>query len=183
MASLGHGVELTPVLSRSACDAIVAATRDSEAWRDAPVYLREGEPQLIDAVRRARVLDERDAGADATGAIASLKRRVETIAGDTTLQAGDAQIVRYDPGGHFALHQDATASPREWRRRSAVVYLNDGFRGGATCFPALGMRVEPRAGHALTFPPPHAHYAEPVTEGTKLVVVFWLGPHGVSPAG
>ncbi len=51
-----------------------------------------------------------------------------------------------------------------------VFYLNDGFEGGATEFPELGKKIEPRRGRALLFQHRVLHEATAVTRGEKLVL-------------
>jgi len=169
------------VLAPERCAALIAAARASTAWRDAPIYTSAGSGAVAvvnDAVRRAMLLDEADLPPDAAAIIDEAKRAVEArvAAYAAGLRAGEVQLVRYEPGGFFYTHQDATASPREWRKVSAIVYLNDDFTGGTTSFPVLDRVVTPRTGHALLFVPHLVHGADPVERGEKFVLTFWLGP-------
>ncbi|MBV9409208.1 MAG: 2OG-Fe(II) oxygenase [Candidatus Eremiobacteraeota bacterium] len=169
------------MLAPERCVALIAATRASTTWRDAPIYTSAGGGAVAvvnDAVRRAALLDEHDLPPDAAAIVEDAKRAVEQhVAAHTPgLRAGDVQLVRYEPGGFFYTHQDATASPREWRKLSAVVYLNDDFTGGTTSFPVLDRIITPRTGHALLFVPHLVHGAELVERGEKFVLTFWLGP-------
>lgn len=167
------------MLSPSACARIVASVRESTAWCDAPLYAAAGSQPVVNAaVRSASLLHERDLPDEAARACAEIRERVATH-GDAHargLDPGEIQLVRYRPGGFFYTHQDGLDAPSEWRKRSYVLYLNDDFTGGETSFPAHGVSVPPRAGHALTFPPHFAHRAEPVVAGEKYVFTFWLGP-------
>ena len=167
------------MLSPGACARVVAAVRESAAWRDAPLYAAPGaEPVVNPAVRSASLLRETDLPQEVVPVCAEIRERARSH-GDAHargLEAGEIQLVRYRPGGFFYLHQDATDAATEWRKRSFVVYLNDDLRGGETAFPSLGVRVAPRTGYALAFPPFVPHRAEPVREGEKFVFTFWLGP-------
>jgi Rps23 Pro-64 3,4-dihydroxylase Tpa1-like proline 4-hydroxylase len=170
-------VELVPLLSPADCSAFLKSARASAAWRPAPIYLTDA-PLLNEAVRRAALLHEEALAHELDALCASVKARAVEVARrrcGAELDAGEIQLVRYPPGGFFYTHQDATASPKEWRKLSFVVYLNDDFEGGTTRFPELGTDVQPRAGYALIFPPHHAHAAEPVASGEKFVLTFWLG--------
>ena len=172
------------MLSPSACARIVEAVRESTAWHDAPLYAAPGaKPVVNPAVRCASLLRESDLPGEIVPVCAEIRERAGAH-GDARahgLEAGEIQLVRYRPGGFFFMHQDASAAPSEWRKRSFVLYLNDDLTGGETAFPALGVTVAPRTGYALAFPPFVPHRAEPVRAGEKFVFTFWLGP-GASAA-
>merc|ERR1740121_3430320 len=60
------------------------------------------------------------------------------------------QFVKYDEGQRYAVHSDfvdsdatAAAGPR---LLTFFVYLSDGFEGGETAFPELGLKVAPQVG-------------------------------------
>lgn len=131
----------------------------------------------MDGVRAASILDEtawpRELERIRTNVRAAAERLDAARVGG--LRAGEIQLVRYPPGGFFMLHRDASEDPKEWRKLSVVVYLNDDFGGGATRFPALELDVLPRTGYALTFPPHHVHEGAPVERGVKYILSFWLG--------
>jgi predicted 2-oxoglutarate/Fe(II)-dependent dioxygenase YbiX len=79
---------------------------------------------------------------------------------------------RYAPGQRFAPHYDG-AFIRNDRQRSLLtlmVYLNDGFEGGATAFHDFDVRVEPRAGTALIFQHALLHEGCELIAGTKYVL-------------
>ena len=89
---------------------------------------------------------------------------------------------RYDPGQRFDWHFDGyyERSPTEQSALTFMVYLNDGFAGGATEFdfrltavPAGGDRltpVVPEAGMALVFFHRILHQGAEVTSGRKYVL-------------
>ncbi|MFT5359211.1 MAG: prolyl 4-hydroxylase [Polyangiales bacterium] len=84
------------------------------------------------------------------------------------------RFYRYRQGQAFRWHRDG-AFVRNTNQRSAftvMVYLNDGFEGGATEFDlAEGkLRVVPRAGMALVFEHRLRHQGAPITSGTKYVL-------------
>jgi hypothetical protein len=92
-------------------------------------------------------------------------------------------ILRYDPGGHYAVHNDSEVWDKKtgaWRlgedrQYSVLIYLNREFAGGAVNFPELEFTVHPRPGLLLAFPSDHryAHAALPVESGTRYVIVSW----------
>jgi prolyl 4-hydroxylase len=63
-------------------------------------------------------------------------------------------IKRYQPGAseHFELHFDSIG-PVANRYLVFLWYLNDVSEGGETVFPALDLRVAPKQGRLLMFPP------------------------------
>ncbi len=79
---------------------------------------------------------------------------------------------RYAPGQRFAPHYDG-AFVRNDRERSLptlMVYLNDGFTGGATAFHDWDLRVAPRTGMALLFQHLVLHEGCELIAGTKYVL-------------
>jgi prolyl 4-hydroxylase len=80
---------------------------------------------------------------------------------------------------------DGAPNQRFW---TALIYLNDGYKGGETDFPRLDIRVEGAMGDALIFcsldkagrPDPLTEHAGlPVTSGTKWLATRWIrtSPH------
>jgi len=126
---------------------------------------------------------------------------VETVVGAITAVAGldrrraeRFHIIRYGVGGEYRPHFDGydlstergrrcTAS-RGQRVRTALLYLNDGFVGGATCFPRLDLEIVPRQGAVLVFDncdsdcalPHHQslHAGAPLHQGEKWVGTLWF---------
>jgi predicted 2-oxoglutarate/Fe(II)-dependent dioxygenase YbiX len=92
-------------------------------------------------------------------------------------------ILRYDPGGHYAVHNDSEVwdkSAGAWRlgedrQYSLLIYLNDEFSGGSVHFPELDFTVHPKPGLLLAFPSDHryAHTALPVESAIRYVIVSW----------
>ena len=84
------------------------------------------------------------------------------------------RFYRYRNGQAFRWHRDG-AFVRNSNQRSAftvMVYLNEGFEGGATEFdlPEGILRVVPRAGMALVFEHRLRHQGAPIESGTKYVL-------------
>lgn len=92
------------------------------------------------------------------------------------------RFYRYDPGQRFNWHFDGyyERSPAERSHLTFMIYLNDGFDGGATEFRfrplgALadaddGFAVVPEAGMALVFVHRVLHQGAAVTAGRKYVL-------------
>jgi hypothetical protein len=71
---------------------------------------------------------------------------------------------RIEPMQGFGMHIDATVSKTHMRTVAVILYLRDIEAGGATEFPFQQVKVQPKAGTMLLFPP------------------FWTHPHrGASP--
>jgi hypothetical protein len=83
---------------------------------------------------------------------------------------------RYSPGQKFAPHYDGAfrRSAHECSELTLMVYLNDGFTGGATTFfdfvEGGPLVVQPRTGTALLFQHRQLHEGSIVREGVKYVL-------------
>lgn len=158
-------------------------------------YLREADP----AYRPSTVIDEasgRDIPdpirtSDGTvihwliedPAIHALNRRLAAASGTSVDQGEPLQILRYRPGQQYRNHFDFVPGAENQRMLSALVYLNDGFEGGETCFVRTGLKVKGRKGDAVVFrnlgmdrraDPLSEHAGLPVTSGTKYLASRWI---------
>jgi Rps23 Pro-64 3,4-dihydroxylase Tpa1-like proline 4-hydroxylase len=88
-------------------------------------------------------------------------------------ECGDAEIVRYSVGGHFTPHTDAHKD-NSHRAFTVILYLNDNFTGGETCFPDQNYSFKPKAGNVLIFSSAALHASMPILSGEKNIVVFWV---------
>jgi predicted 2-oxoglutarate/Fe(II)-dependent dioxygenase YbiX len=79
---------------------------------------------------------------------------------------------RYEPGQRFAPHLDGCfkRNAHERSELTLMVYLNDGFGGGATRFLDYEIDVVPKTGMALLFQHRILHEGCPVTSGVKYVL-------------
>lgn len=86
----------------------------------------------------------------------------------------DYQLLRYRTGQEYKAHADGGTDIG--RAISAVLYLNDDYKGGEIEFPNFGVKIKPEAGMLILFPStyPYAHIAHPVTDGTKYAIVTWI---------
>jgi len=93
---------------------------------------------------------------------------------DEALVGGNPRLrlYRYAPGEHHGFHFDTVVElDHSVRSRVTLVfYLNDEFEGGATDFPELSQRIQPRRGRALLFQHRVLHAALPVVSGEKFVL-------------
>ncbi|NVK54520.1 MAG: 2OG-Fe(II) oxygenase [Alteromonadaceae bacterium] len=109
---------------------------------------------------------------------------------------GEREVIQaqhYAPGQYYNAHFDffppgtsqfiehcAQRGQRTW---TCMIYLNDAFSGGYTTFTQLDLTVKPKTGKALLWNNlnkdgrPNArsmHFAEPVTNGSKVVITKWF---------
>ncbi|WP_082472668.1 2OG-Fe(II) oxygenase [Sphingomonas sp. Leaf357] len=119
----------------------------------------------------------------ATMVVQALTRRIARITNTEWRQSEAISILRYRRGQQFRPHLDALPSTHNQRIRTVLVYLNDGFKGGATYFVGHKLRISPKAGDAIIFNNvtmdgdiDHAaqHAGEPVLEGVKWLATSWI---------
>jgi hypothetical protein len=84
------------------------------------------------------------------------------------------QALKYRAGEHYKPHYDG--GTESGRAISAVVYLNDNYKGGHIEFPNFKIKLKPEKGMLILFPSNYAyrHIAHPVLEGTKYSLVTWI---------
>lgn len=87
------------------------------------------------------------------------------------------RIKRYLPavGDGFQLHFDSIGEVAS-RYLVFLWYLNDVAEGGETAFPRLGIKVRPRAGRLLVFPPywMYQHTGNAPVSGEKFILSTYL---------
>jgi hypothetical protein len=77
-----------------------------------------------------------------------------------------ALIERIDPGQGYGFHIDAGPWGTHDRVLATLIYLADVADGGYTEFPYQGVRVQPRRGLLLMFPPFWTHLHRGVSPGS-----------------
>lgn len=84
------------------------------------------------------------------------------------------QALRYESGQEYKRHSDQGTLNQ--RMVSAVLFLNENFKGGKLWFPNQKVKVTPKAGTVVLFPSSFAyeHVALPVKKGVKFAVVTWF---------
>ena len=122
--------------------------------------------------------------------IRAINLRVAAVSGSTVDQGEALVVLRYTPGQEFRPHYDSLPNTRNQRAATVLLYLNDGFGGGETVFPAYGLSVRPKAGDAILFsntlpdgsPDARANHAGlPVTHGVKWLATRWIRARPFSP--
>ncbi|WP_374943462.1 2OG-Fe(II) oxygenase [Sphingomonas sp.] len=122
--------------------------------------------------------------------IRAINRRIAAIS-DTDIDQGEAlSVLRYRPPQQFRMHHDAIGGVANQRVKTVLVYLNDGFAGGETYFPAADLTISPAQGDAVLFvnadaaglPDPLANHAGlPVRAGVKWLATRWIRAHPIDP--
>jgi prolyl 4-hydroxylase len=116
-------------------------------------------------------------------AIHALHLRLAAASGTSVRQGEPLQILRYSPGQEYRTHRDAVPGYENQRVITMLVYLNEGYDGGETCFVRTGLKVKGKKGDALLFrntladgqsDPQSEHAGLPITKGTKLLASRWI---------
>lgn len=121
-------------------------------------------------------------------AVHALNRRLAAATGTSVEQGEPLQVLRYSAGQQYRPHADSVPGLANQRVLTALVYLNDGYEGGGTTFPRVGLTVEGRRGDVLVFrnasadgrvDPMSVHAGLPVSSGTKLLASRWIRQHRI----
>ena len=123
----------------------------------------------------------------------ALERCISRVSGVPTLNGEFLQILRYRRGEEFRPHVDyfnesgagayRSLADGGQRAQTVLMYLNDDYDGGSTCFPELGLDVKGRRGDMLHFHNLGAdgrghrdslHAGMPVTTGEKWLLSQWI---------
>lgn len=181
-------VTLPRLLSTDEC--IYVALKGLPMLQPARVVGRDGGP-AIDAMRSNETAKFGLLEADAV--VQSLDLRVAAALGHPAENGEGFALLRYQVGQQYLPHcdwidpaRDATrADLARWGQRVAtcVVYLNDGFEGGSTAFPELGLEFRGGVGDAFIWhnvlpdgrvDPRTLHAGRPPTQGMKYLLSKWM---------
>lgn len=86
-------------------------------------------------------------------------------------------IQRTQPGEYYHWHIDGGSHDFSQRQLVAIWYLNDvAGPGGETEFRAQGIRITPREGKLILFPPfwTHEHRGVTLEAGVKYIATTWI---------
>ncbi len=86
-------------------------------------------------------------------------------------------LQRTGPGGYYHWHLDSGPGAFSKRQLVAIWYLNDApAAGGETEFHFQKIRIQPKCGMLLLFPPfwTHLHRGVEVTDGVKYIATTWV---------
>jgi prolyl 4-hydroxylase len=123
----------------------------------------------------------------------ALERCISRVSGMPALNGEFLQILRYQPGEEFRPHVDyfnesgggayQSLADGGQRAQTVLIYLNDDYRGGSTCFPKLQLDIKARRGDMLHFHNLGAdglghrdslHAGMPVMAGEKWLMSQWI---------
>ena len=129
-----------------------------------------------------------------------IRDRIAAVAGTPVSHFEIAKLLHYSPGEQFALHADfieaktpelaRELAARGQRSATFLIYLNEGYEGGATQFPRLSWQYRGGRGDALLFSNVDAngaadydtiHAGMPPTSGEKWVLSQWVRTRPVGP--
>ena len=122
--------------------------------------------------------------------IRALNLRIAAASGTAVEQGEALAVLRYSPGQRYHPHHDALPGAANQRLWTMLVYLNQGYGGGETVFPATGLSVRGRSGDGLLFRNCGAeggidamarHAGQPVTAGTKWLCTRWIRQRPIDP--
>ena len=155
-------------LSPDECEELIDLA-DTHGFEAASVRTASG-PRMMTSVRNnQRVMFEAPAW---RAVLWERLSRLELPVIDGEKPAGlpkDLRFYKYDVGQRFKMHKDGPWSEDGLTSRlTFLVYLNDGFSGGATGF--RDFVVQPAVGTALLFVHDTWHEGAAVTSGTKYVL-------------
>ena len=120
--------------------------------------------------------------------VQAINRRIAAATGSDVSNAEALYVMRYEPRQEYKPHLDALPGLKNQREWTAIAYLNEGFEGGATVFPELGLSIRGQPGDVLVYRNVDSkgepdvrlrHAGEPVTSGAKWIATRWIrtGPH------
>jgi prolyl 4-hydroxylase len=129
-----------------------------------------------------------------------IRDRISAAVGAPVSHFEITKLLHYSPGEQFALHADfieaktpelaRELAARGQRSATFLIYLNDGYEGGATQFPGLSWQYRGGRGDALLFSNVDAsggpdydtiHAGMPPTSGEKWVLSQWVRTRPVGP--
>lgn len=122
----------------------------------------------------------------------AINRRIAAATATSYEQGEPLQVLSYRPGQEYKLHSDALPPGNNQRVATFLVTLSDGFTGGATSFPRLGLELTGKVGDGLFFVNTDAvgqpdtamwHAGLPVISGRKLLLSKWIRERPLDLAG
>lgn len=112
-----------------------------------------------------------------------INERIARISNTDVTCGEPLHILHYSPGQQYRPHTDAIAGEKNQRHWTVLIYLNDNFSGGKTCFPKLNIEYRGAPGDALIFSNVDAegrtdlatlHAGLPVASGVKWLATRWI---------
>jgi prolyl 4-hydroxylase len=163
-------VTVADFLSGQECDRFIQLT-EARGFQRAPITTARGLSMRPDVRNNTRVMiDDGDLACDLWDRVAALAR---TRVGRWSAIGLNERFryYRYDENQFFNWHADGAFVRSDVERSlyTMMIYLNEGFDGGATEFDD-GLSIEPRRGMLLLFDHGLLHRGAPVLRGRKYVL-------------
>lgn len=180
LAKFQNGIISAKLLSQPLTDATVQSLTTLD-WRPAMVAKKHDVYRVQEMVDRT----QRDAlavGVDRARHLAD--ELLRKISGPTIQLIEDfwdlslknlsaPQFTLYERGHFISAHRDDGAEYPD-RLFSVVTYLSDEYGGGEIEFPTRGLSFHPEKSTTLIFPCDYIHSVAPITDGRKLVFLFFV---------
>jgi hypothetical protein len=178
-------VAIDAFLPQRACAWLIGLARGRV--RPALVYGPDGEPVVEAGSRNNSSIEFGIGNCDVV--LLLVRQRIASTIGVPVGALENSQILHYEVGQQFSRHYDyldpdlLDVAQRGQRIVTFLIYLNEGFEGGETDFPYLGVRHKGRTGGALYFgnlnaaglPDPRTlHAGLPPTSGEKWLFSQWV---------
>jgi prolyl 4-hydroxylase len=115
--------------------------------------------------------------------VRAINRRIARATGTAIECAEPLQVLKYRPGQQYRPHYDSRVGIDNPRIITAVIWLNDDYAGGETCFDEVGVAERGGPGDMLFFantladgsPDPRSRHAgAPVASGVKYLASRWV---------
>jgi prolyl 4-hydroxylase len=122
--------------------------------------------------------------------IHALNLRIAAVTATREQQGEPLAVMRYAQHQQYRLHHDCLPGEANQRRATLIAYLNDGYSGGATHFPAIDHSIQGERGDAIFFFNTLAdgsvdergrHAGLPVTRGEKWICTRWIRSRDFDP--
>jgi hypothetical protein len=187
-----------PFISPATCAWIIS--RAEGRTTRAKVFDPEARGLRIEEARNNSTMEFKLGDMDVVMAL--LRAKIGAAVGVSPTAMEPPQVLHYRPGQRFEPHYDfldpempghvAEVAEHGQRIATCLVYLNDGFEGGETDFPILGVRSRPPAGGALCFlnvqpsgqPDRRTlHAGLSPTSGEKWIISQWIRDRGAKDGG
>lgn len=164
-----------------------ACTRMREAMDAGPsvratVLKKDAAVHLDEQARSTRRIEVSDAvRSEINAALDAVRPRAASHFNVPLMRTEKPQFLMYNPGDFFERHTDTDSNGIYGRVVSTIIFLNDGYGGGALKFyggvenKPLELALPARQGMLVGFRADWIHEVEPLTSGTRYTVVSWFG--------